>query len=284
MLFRPKKNRRRLDVAKKTGELKAAAKHHAPTVLKVLALLLVSAGATSGSYAAYSWATTTERFALREVVFAGQSHATEAELLRLGSLSLGSNLFSIDVAATERALSTHPWVKHVIVRRQLPSRISVEVVEHRAVALLTLGDLYLVNEDAEPFKRVKATDSMDLPLITGIDRDEFVANREAALGRLRRAVDATDAYNASPNAKLAPLSEVHAAPDGLSVVTTSGQEIRFADGDLGPGLERLERIRAELKARSLSAEVIRLDNRARPNWVSVQLSSGTSEKTDQGRK
>ena len=172
----------------------------------------------------------------------------------------------------------------MIVRRQLPERLSVEVVEHRPVALLALGELYLVNEVAEPFKRVKATDTMDLPLVTGIDRDDFVGHREAALARLQRAVEVTDAYAASADAKAAPLSEVHVTADGVSVITTSGQEIRFADGELVQSLERLQRIRAELKSRSLSAEVIRLDNRARPNWVSVQLSSATSEKIEQSRK
>jgi cell division protein FtsQ len=284
MFFRHKKNRRRLDVAKKTGELKAAAKHHAPTVLKVAALLLVSVGVSWGSWQGYRWATTTERFALRQVVFAGNARATEAELLRLGGLSLGLNLFAIDVRAVERALGTHPWVKSVLVRRQLPERLSVEIVEHRPVALLALGELYLVNEVAEPFKRVKATDAMDLPLITGIDRDGFLSNREAALGKLQRAVEVTDTYATSAGAKAEPLSEVHVSADGVAVITTSGQEIRFAEGELTQSLERLQRIRAELKSRALSAEVIRLDNRARPNWVSVQLSSAKSEKTEQSRK
>jgi len=38
-------------------------------------------------------------------------------------------------------------------------------------------------------------------------------------------------------------------------------------------LARLARVRKELHARSLVAEVIRLDNRARPSWVAVQIAA-----------
>ncbi len=68
MLFRAKKNRRRLDVAKKTGELTAAAKSHAPTFFKVLALLVMSIGLTWGGREGWRWATTTERLSLRSIV------------------------------------------------------------------------------------------------------------------------------------------------------------------------------------------------------------------------
>jgi cell division protein FtsQ len=280
MLFRAKKNRRRLDVAKKTGELTAAAKSHAPTFFKVLAILVVSIGLSWGGREGWRWATTTERLSLTQVVVTGETRASEAEVIRLGTITLGSNLVSMDVGAMERAIGTHPWVKSVRVHRQLPHGLRVEVVEHEPVALLALGDLYLVNEEAEPFKRIKATELMDLPLVTGIDREAFMASRDQSMRLLRRAVDAAAQYSKSKAGSM-PLSEVHVTLDELTVVTTSGQEVRFADGELSPALERLERVRAELKNRSQSAEVIRLDNRARPNWVTVQL---TGERPEKGER
>jgi cell division protein FtsQ len=279
MFFRPRKNRRRVDVAKKTGELKAAAKHHGPTALKVLGLLAVSVGLTWGGVEGWRWATTTERFALREVVVTGETRATEAELVKLGNIITGSNLVALDTTLIERAIATHPWVRQVRVRRALPSRLLVEVTEHEAVALLSLGELYLVNEDATPFKRVTPTDVMDLPLVTGIDREAFLGEgRAGALAQLRRGVDVASAYAGAFASKGDGLSEVNVTLDGVVLVTVSGQEVRLGDGDVQAGLGRLERVRNELKARSLSAEVIRLDNRSRPEWVTVQLSGGSPEK------
>lgn len=272
-MFRTKRNRRRVDVAKKTGELKAAAKHHGPVVLKLVALLGASVAIFFGAQEGWRWATTSKRFALADVQVTGQQEATDVELVRLAGLLLGQNLLAMDVRAMERNLSTHPWVKSVRVTRHLPSRLTIEVEEHRAVALLSLGELYLVNEEAVPFKRIKAGDSLDLPLVTGIDREAFAQQRDGALAQLRDALSLVEAWSAEEGAAKEPLSEVNLHPEGVTAVTTKGLQIEFGEGDVPAKLSRLARVRKELNARSLVAEVIRLDNRARPSWVAVQIAA-----------
>ncbi len=273
MIFRSKRNRRRVDVAKKTGELKAAAQTHGPVVLKVLALAVAFVAIAYGANEGWRWATTTRTFALAEVKVSGQAEATDVELVRLGGVLLGQNLIAMDVKAMERAISTHPWVKSVKVTRRLPSRLTIEVVEHRAVALLSLGELYLVNEECTPFKRIKPGDAIDLPLVTGIDREAFAEKREEGLTSLHDAVALIESYAAEPFAAQQPLSEVNLHPEGVTAVTVDGQEIEFGEGDVTAKLGRLARVRKELHARSLVAEVIRLDNRARPSWVAVQIAA-----------
>lgn len=270
-LFRSKRNRRRVDLAKKTGEFKAAAKHHGPVALKLIALatafVLIAFGANEG----WKWANTSRTFALADVKVTGHSEATDVELVRLGGVLLGQNLVAMDVRAMERSIATHPWVKSVSVTRHLPSHLTIEVVEHRAIATLTLGELYLVNEDAAPFKRIKPGDSVDLPLVTGLDRDAMTERHDDAVAALRQALTLIEAYGAQPSAGAQPLSEVNLHPEGITAVTADGQEIEFGEGDVLPKLGRLARVRKELHARSMVAEVIRLDNRTRPSWVAVQL-------------
>lgn len=271
MLFRSRKNRRKVDLAKRTGEFKAAAKHHGPVFLKVLGLLSASALLTWGGIEGWAWAKSTPRLALREVTVAGQSEATDVELARLAGLALGQNLVAMDVRAMERSISTHPWVKAVSVTRRLPSRVSIEVQEHRAVAMLSLGDLYLLNEEGKPFKRVKPGDSFDLPLITGVERATLAEGEGAE--DLRRALEVAEAYAATAAAAKDALSEVHVDAEGVTATTLKGVEIRFGSGDVAAKLARLARVQKALHARSLVAEVIHLDNRARPAWVAVQVAA-----------
>ncbi len=273
MIFRSKRNRRRLDVAKKTGELKAAAKTHGPTALKLLALVVGFVAIFLGASEGWKWATTTRVFALTDVKVSGQTEATDVELVRLGGELLGQNLVAMDVKAMERSIATHPWVKSVRVTRHLPTRLTIEIEEHHAVAMLSLGELYLVNEDSVPFKRIKPGESVDLPLVNGIDRETFAEKREEGLASLREAVALVEAYAAEPFAAQQPLSEVNLHPEGVTAVTTDGQEIEFGEGDVPVKLSRLARVRKELHARALVAEVIRLDNRARPSWVAVQITA-----------
>ena len=272
-MFRSKRNRRRVDLAKKTGEFKAAAKHHAPVVLKLFVLAVAFVAIALGGNEGWKWAHTAHQFALSDVKVSGHSEATDVELVRLGGVLLGQNLVAMDTRAMERSISTHPWVKSVSVTRYFPSHLSIDVVEHRAIATLNLGELYLVNEDAEPFKRIKPGDSVDLPLVTGLDRDALTERRDDALVSLRQALTLIEAYDSEPGADAQPLSEVNLHPEGITAVTTDGQEIEFGEGDVLPKLGRLARVRKELHARSMVAEVIHLDNRTRPSWVAVQVST-----------
>lgn len=270
-MFRSKRNRRRVDLAKKTGELKAAAKHHGPVAAKLCALAVAFVLVALGGNEAWKWAHTARQFALSDVKVVGHGEATDVELVRLGGVLLGQNLVAMDVRAMERSIATHPWVKSVSVTRRFPSHLTIQVVEHRAIATLTLGELYLVNEEAEPFKRIKPGDAVDLPLVTGLDRDALTERREDALASLHRALNLIEAYAAQPGVEAQPLSEVNLHPEGITAVTATGQEIEFGEGDVLPKLERLARVRKELHARAMVAEVIRLDNRTRPSWVAVQL-------------
>jgi len=273
-MFRPRKNRRKVDLARKTGEVKATVKHHAPSMLKALAATALSVGLGYGAFQGWTWATTTARFAVRTVKVVGNSRVTPAQVARLGGPMVGVNLFATDLGGLERALAAHPWVKSVRVNRGLPETLIISVVEHEPVALVSVSDLYLVNADGEPFKRAQPNEAMDLPLITGIERDALVARRDEARSSIRLALSAVEAWGRSPASKGLGLSEVNVSDSGLTLVTTAGQEIVLGDAALEPALARLGRIRRELSARQLTAEVIRLDNRTRPDWVAVQTSKG----------
>ncbi len=280
MLLRAKRNRRRIDVAKKRGEIKEVAGKILPWVIKAAVIALSTGLCTWGWIAGWQWAKTSPTFGMKELVFSGLSRATENELARLGGLAPGLNLVAIDLDAVERSLAAHPWVKSVSVRRQLPSTLRIDIDEHVPVAALAMGDLYWLNESAEPFKRAKADEGVDLPLITGIDRDTMVNQRERALVNLKTAVELIGRYNQYESAKTQPLSEIHVEGGALTIITTSGEEARFNSFDLDGQLSRLVRVRAELTRRQLTAQVIRLNNRVKPGSVTVQLSGEGSEGGD----
>src|SRR4051812_42313308 len=113
MIFRAKKNRRRVDAAKKTAEIKAVASNLAPTIAKVVGAAVASAAIVFGTFALWQWARQSPQFALDQIHFAGNLRATEAELSRVGGLQLGLNLVALDVLAIERLLAADPWVKTV---------------------------------------------------------------------------------------------------------------------------------------------------------------------------
>lgn len=278
MAFRKSKNRRHQDAAQRRAAVTGAVRSHGPGVLKAIVLTGLTCALVWSSIELRRWALTSPFFLLKETSFDGLHRAHPGELLKLSGLTVGQNLWSLDVDALERTMAAHPWVREVHVRRHFPSSVTVEVAEHVPAALGVLGDLYLLNEDAEPFKRLQPEDGLDLPLITGVDREGYLADETRARESLRRALGMVAAYSAARAGKSERLSEVRVVGDGLVLMLSDGTQVRMGEGATEEKLQRLARVREGLKGKGLSAEVIHLDNRARPGWVAVKISSPVSER------
>lgn len=248
---------------------------HGPTVAKALGLTVVTAALVWGGMALRTWALVSPRFALETVSFTGLERASRGELVKLAGLAPGQNLWTLDTDALERAMLQHPWVRTVEVTRRFPRGVSVEVAEHAPAALAVLGDLYVLDDEGEPFKRVTPGDGLDLPLVTGLERDDYLSDADRVRGRFREALDVSRAYTRLLPGRTERLSEVRLGDGGLALVTATGQEVRLGAGETEVKLQRLAQVRRELSARGLAAEIIHLDNRARPGWVAVKLSSGS---------
>jgi len=265
------KNRRKQDASVRAEALKERAAQAGTLFVRLVVAVALSAGLYFGGIHLHQWATTSPKFALTDVTVTGHARATEAELLRMANLAFGQNLFRLDTAALERAMDAHPWVRTVSATRHFPSSVSVEVEEYEPAALVSLGELYLVDREGSPFKKLLAGDDLDVPLLTGISREDYMASPEKASEQMRAALELVDAFEE-------PLSEVHIAGEGMTVMTQEGVEIRMGHDETQQKLARLNKVRAELKRRGLQAEVIHLDNRVRPGWVTVKLPNPQSER------
>ena len=248
--------------------------------LALRATLVVALLAVAGGASVFTWRSLERKqaFAIRAVRFEGLSRASAAELLALSPVRAGDHLLSADPAAVRRALLHHPWVKDARVRRSWPPALSVRVTERRAVALVELSGLYLVDDEAEVFKRAAAGDGLDLPLVTGLGRDVWLRRRGEAQPLLSGALALARAWSSSGMEAEAPLSEIHLEPgEGTTIyVGAEGTEVRLGSGDLEAKLSRLKRMLSALRAEGKQAEVLHLDNRLHPTWVTARLAGGAS--------
>jgi cell division protein FtsQ len=259
----PKNRRRRLE---RTARLRGLALTHGPRLLLAVSAL-VALGV--GGLRFDAWARASPRFALRYVQLAGAQRATETELLALAGIQQRANLWALDAADVATAMASHPWVSAVDVRRALPDTLQVRVEEHVPAALAVMGDLYVVDADGVPFKKVSGTDALDLPLITGVTREEAARAPDETAGRFRTALFLISTW--ARTIERPGLSEVHLEEGGLRAIDADGQVVALASGAPDEALARLVRVRAELRQRGLSAATIHLENRVRPTWVAVQL-------------
>ena len=272
------KNRRRQDAAQRREELRGTFVRLGSAALRVLAACALGLGLLFGGSRLWDWAHHAPAFALKTVTFEGLHRAQGSDLLKLGGVAQGENLFNLHPTEIEQAMLANPWVRTVSVTRHLPSGLDVAITEHTPTAIVAMGELYLLDEAGAPFKKLEPIDTLDLPLVPGSDREGYLRDPKSAGARFARALETIRAWPAAVGHGDA-LSEIHFDDDDLTLVTEAGQRIRLGDGELGSALGRLAEVRRALTRRGLVADVIHLEDRVRPGWVAVKLSAPVSERS-----
>jgi hypothetical protein len=111
-------------------------------------------------------------FRVAEIKVRGNRMVNEHQVLDRAGLSRGASLLDVDterVAANVRSL---PWVADATVRRGWPSTVTVDVREHKPLALINLPaggktELYYVDMDGAVFAPVRGVSDLDFPVLTG---------------------------------------------------------------------------------------------------------------------
>lgn len=254
------------------GHTLAPMRRGAELTLRALVVFAVAAGAVALGRLIERHVRTAEAFAVTTLEVSGHVRLTQAEVTRTAGLALGRNVFDTSPEEARARLEAHPWVAHAAVERRLPGTYRVALEEHRAVAVLSVGELYLVGEDGALFKAVEPGDPVDLPVITGVERARFARDRGYRTSVLLEVVALLSDYQGARLSGPHPVQEIHAEPDdGLTLY--AGEDptyVRLGRGPFRTKLDRLRQVWDELAARGAEAEYVYLDNERRPDRVTVR--------------
>ena len=115
-------------------------------------------------------------FAVREVVVRDHHRLPADEVRAAAGVTPGMSIWDVDAAAAAARLATHRWIRAARVRRELPSRVVIEVREERPLAIVALEDghgEYYVSPHGRLFAPVGANDARDFPYLTGLTRADL---------------------------------------------------------------------------------------------------------------
>jgi cell division protein FtsQ len=229
---------------------------------RVLGKLLLVAGLVGllffGGKLALAHVMDSPRFALREVTVSPTTRVSYQEVLALARVADGDRLLALDTDAIAARVAEHPWVAEARVRRQLPAGLMIEVSERRATAVALLGALYLLDDAGRPFKRATVEEADGLPVITGLERSQYVDHRQASEAAYREALAIVAAWGKKPGRP--PLGEVNLNPRyGFTVfLLEGGAEIRLGRGDYDRKLARLDQIFEAVQASGADGSAVRV--------------------------
>jgi cell division protein FtsQ len=179
-------------------------------------------------------------FSVQEIQVRGGEKIGGSEVVAVAGLNHGMSIWKIDSSGIEEKVGKHPWVKQVLVRREFPHRVVIEVEERFPKAVVIMGKLYYVDSEGFVFKEVGEGERVDFPLLTGLRQTELVSRAYSTRQKIQEAVRLNDLMAKS----LLPLSEIHFNAAGELVVYPMGRSValHFGWGDWEGKIKRLHRV------------------------------------------
>ena len=184
-----------------------------------------------------------EIFSVREIKVKGGEKVGGSEIVAMAGLSHGMSIWRVDPQAIEKKVARHPWVGRVLVRREFPRRVAIEVEEREAKAIAALGKLYYVDRDGFIFKEVETGERTDFPLLTGLREDDLQSPASfTTRQRIQEALRLNDLMAKNPLA----LSEIRFLPREGLIVYPVGYRVALSmgSGNWEDKLKRLGRVLA----------------------------------------
>ncbi|HEX2385686.1 MAG TPA: FtsQ-type POTRA domain-containing protein, partial [Candidatus Binatia bacterium] len=182
-----------------------------------------------------------EIFSVREIQVKAGEKVGGSEIVETAGLSQGMSIWRVDPQAIEKKIARHPWVKQVLVRREFPRRVVIEVEEREPKAIAALGKLYYVDRDGYIFKPVEPGERSDYPLLTGLKAQDLQYPAAYATRlRIKDALKLSDLIGKEPFAlseiRFLPRDGVVAYPVGYRLALTMGA------GNWEDKIKRLRRV------------------------------------------
>ena len=177
-------------------------------------------------------------FAVREVKVLGAEKIKGADIVVMSGLGPNTRIWNIDPVEVEQRIRRHPWVKRVVIRRELPARLVIAIEEWQPGGIVALDKLYYVADDGAVFKALDEEDSVDFPFVTGLRAAGLSPRDPGTRQKLAEALS----FGRTVERTTLGLSEIRFRPGGGIVLYPVSYPVPFhvGWGDWGAKLERLQ--------------------------------------------
>jgi cell division protein FtsQ len=219
-------------------------------LLLVLVVLLASAGV---AFSLVLVRASARMFPVREIVFSGNTHITEAELNTLAGVRPGNGLLTVSGRDVSSRLLKSPWVRTVSIRKDLPDRLMIRVSEATPFAILDRkGQAFLIDEKGRLLEKVESDSVPFLPIISA-DPERM---HESFIEAIRLAAVVKERKIATERNRVEIIANVK-SPEELSLVVDS-VVIKIGRGDYEQKLERLFALEDEIRKRMVTVDYVDL--------------------------
>jgi cell division septal protein FtsQ len=228
-MFGRRKNR------KKRGPL-SSYKGKFARAAKIMVLAVTLPGAVYLGRGLYIALSRSPYLEIKNIEIKGAKMVSAEEVIELTGIRSGNNILTVNTFRAEKALGGHPYVEDAAVHLSLPDKVVVKLTEREPFLIVNLEGLYLMDRKGVIFK--KYTESLELPVVTGMDGFEDERRLKGELFALISTLDESEIF------KPARLSEIHlSAHSGFAIITAEdGVRVEFGSGQFEEKIKRLTKV------------------------------------------
>ena len=194
----------------------------------------------------YDYLVSSPYLRLETVTMEGADAKLQDELTQLSGIRKGASILALRLNEIKKNMESDPWVRSVKIERRFPDQLWIRVEKQEPVAMVLSNGLHYFNRWGEVFKPVQDRDSIDYPIVTGLEVDEA-----ATPSCLKRAVAVIDALKAeSGDCAIRNLSEINLEDEGgVSLYfKTLKAEVRLTESDAPSEMDEFKKIVEHLKS------------------------------------
>ena len=205
----------------------------------------------------YDFITTDEYFNVKNTRIIGNSFVSDNELISLMELPEGTNIFKTGIYKLQEKMSSHPWIKGVLIKRELPNSLLISVDERMPIAVAEYkGRKYLIDSDGVVLgRRETLSDDRYFPVIRGVDFKGIRFGEEQppeALVEVLRLLDAI-----KKKKELTQFENINIDVERERIVLRlDDYEINMGGGDYEKKLHRFVEVRGDMIDRGLASKKI----------------------------
>lgn len=172
-------------------------------------------------------------FQLRGIDYEGLVHLQAPTLDLLIRRTFPSNLLAVDLQRVRELVESEAWVQQASVRRKLPDRLVISIVERTPEAVATIDDeLYVVDRDGVILDRFGPSyEFLDRPIVKGLKNLARENARQENVARMRLYLKVLAELQQHSQDFSRTLSEIHVDGAGRVAVVPSDEPVRIYLGD-----------------------------------------------------
>ncbi len=117
-------------------------------------------------------------FECENIIIEGTERLSEKQVKEQADIEDKMNILALNLFAARKKLLGHPWIEQARVGREFPNTIFIRITEHKPLAVLDLGDKFILNTNGLIFKKLEPDDSKIIPVISGLLYSDVRTTRE----------------------------------------------------------------------------------------------------------